>query len=531
MKFSIRKKLLILILGALLLLALILGGISMFFTSRLTDEYANQYVSLMCQNKAIEINSTFSSLEQSVNYMSINALEEISNPMNLADEIYLDNYIDKMRSILWSTSNNTDSAIAAYLRLNPSICGPVAGIFLSRDELDSDMKKMPITDLSVYDESDTEYVGWYYQPLNAGEPIWMLPYYNQNIDVYMISYVVPLFKNTTTVGVLGMDINFDYITEMVKSIKIYKSGYAYITDSDEKVIYHPTMKIGEMVSEKAGWLSAEKTLTNGMVLHITVPLSEINESRNMLLRNIYLSSIIIIIIFILITIGVTRKMIAPLQKLNQIANEISAGNYDVDFNFARPSDEIGQLTQSFENTVVTLKEYMTYINGLAYKDSLTGVRNRTAYDHQILAIEEALQNGEDLAVVIAVFDVNNLKRINDNLGHEKGDVLINGACKMICRAFSHSAVFRIGGDEFVAIIRDVTDEKVIELFDQFMKDMEVTWTNEAPEERISVAYGYSKYDKDKDNYKIEPSFKRADEIMYENKKAIKARQQEGRFGE
>ncbi len=158
--------------------------------------------------------------------MSINALEDIANPMNLTDEIYYQNYEDKMQSILSNTSNNINSATAVYLRLNPDICGPVAGIFMTRDSDDVAMKNSSITDLSAYDRNDTEYVGWYYEPLDAKKPIWMMPYYNKNIDVYMISYVVPLFKDDTTIGVLGMDINFDYITDQVKDIKVYESGYS-----------------------------------------------------------------------------------------------------------------------------------------------------------------------------------------------------------------------------------------------------------------------------------------------------------------
>ena len=107
--------------------------------------------------------------------------------------------------------------------------------------------------------------------------------------------------------------------------------------------------------------------------------------------------------------------------------------------------------------------------------------------------------------------------------HEKGDILIKGACKIICRIFKHSAVFRIGGDEFVAIIREATDEKIDEVFDLFVKAMEETWSNDEPELQISVAYGYARYNPDTDANKIEPAFKRADEMMYIKKSEMKKR--------
>jgi len=524
MKHSIRMKLLILILVAIVSPVLILGVTSFFTTESLTDEYAHQYVSLICEKNAAEINAIFKPLEQSVDYMSINAMEELSNPMNLMDEIYYDNYVSKMQSILLNTSKHTEAVVSVYLRLNPEQYGPTAGLFMTREKAGTELKSSIPTDLSVYTESDVEHVGWYYQPINAGHAVWMLPYYNRNTDVYMISYVVPLFKNETTVGVLGMDIDFSHITDRVKNISLYKSGYAYITDAEGKVIYHPRLNYGESVPDKKGWWSSSCSLDNGMILYITAPVNEINASRDSLIRIIFVSAAALVIIFAMITIMVTRKMTAPLHKLNEIANEITNSNYDVDFDFERPNDEIGQLITSFETTVETLKEYTTYLNGLAYKDSLTAVRNRMAYDYQVSVLEDAWKNGEDLSIAIAVFDVNNLKYVNDNLGHEKGDILLQNACKMICHTFNHSPVFRIGGDEFVAIIKDANDEEIEEILSRFVQNMEETWSNEEPELRVSIAYGVARYDDTLDQKQAEALFKRADEIMYANKKVMKEKQ-------
>ncbi len=523
MKYSIRTKIIALIIFSLILPAIILGGTSIFFTQKMTDNYVRENINLICEKKTAEINCIFTPLEQSVDYMSINALEEVTNLYNLTDQIYYDNYMDKMRSIMWNTSNNTEGAVAVYLRIDPVKFGGLAGLFMTRESINSEMRVTTPTDLFAYPEDDVEHVGWYYAPIKAGQPIWMLPYYNKNIDIYMISYIVPLFKGNETLGVLGMDINFNYITDQVKNIEIYDSGYAYITDSEGNIIYHPNIEYGEPFTLLEGWTNSSCKLQNGMVLNITVPIAEVNAERNKLVMAIIISTFILIIIFVITTIHITNRMIAPLQNLNKIANEISGGNYDVNFNFTRPKDEIGQLTNSFENTVNTLKEYNAYINGLAYRDSLTGVRNRTAYEHQISLLEDAINNGEDITFSIAVFDVNNLKYINDNFGHEKGDILINGASKMICRIFSHCAVFRIGGDEFTAIIREEDDTKIVQLFKSFEEEMEKTWADEAIEQRISVAYGYSKYDPNMDDGKADFAFKRADSLMYEKKKSLKER--------
>ena len=72
-------------------------------------------------------------------------------------------------------------------------------------------------------------------------------------------------------------------------------------------------------------------------------------------------------------------------------------------------------------------------------------------------MEEELQiqmdEGDGSPFGIVICDINDLKMINDTEGHKAGDEYIKASCKMICRIFSHSPVFRVGGDEFAVIVR------------------------------------------------------------------------------
>ena len=88
------------------------------------------------------------------------------------------------------------------------------------------------TDLSLYDRNDTEHVGWYWQPYDAGKPIWMMPYHNKNNDIMMISYVVPLYCEGQFIGVVGMDFDYTVLTDRVKDIKVYENGFAYLNTSE-----------------------------------------------------------------------------------------------------------------------------------------------------------------------------------------------------------------------------------------------------------------------------------------------------------
>ncbi len=99
----------------------------------------------------------------------------------------------------------------------------------------------------------------------------------------------------------------------------------------------------------------------------------------------------------------------------------------------------------------TEKELVT-TRGLAYRDALTGIRNKHAFAEYQETIDEMLGDNESVEFAYVVFDVNGLKYVNDTYGHEAGDEYIRSACTLICKLFKHSPVFRIGGDEFAAIL-------------------------------------------------------------------------------
>lgn len=153
----------------------------------------------------------------------------------------------------------------------------------------------------------------------------------------------------------------------------------------------------------------------------------------------------------------------------------------------------------------------------AYKDGLTGVKNKLAYLETLAEIETAIESGELREYGVVVFDVNGLKTINDTLGHEAGDEYIKSGCSIICRLFDHSPVFRIGGDEFVAILRNGDYARREDLVEAFKEAIDESRRNNG----VVVSCGLAIYDPDTDD-SYNDVFKRADAFMYENKRALKA---------
>lgn len=152
----------------------------------------------------------------------------------------------------------------------------------------------------------------------------------------------------------------------------------------------------------------------------------------------------------------------------------------------------------------------------ARRDDLTGIKNKNAYGEFEKKIDEQIRAGEDVEFAIAICDVNGLKTVNDTQGHMAGDKYIKTASKLVCETFKHSPVFRVGGDEFVAILRgsDFENRENLE-----HKLLDIVKKN-AEEHKVVVACGISVFDKLHDKT-VSSVFERADAMMYRNKMSLK----------
>ena len=127
---------------------------------------------------------------------------------------------------------------------------------------------------------------------------------------------------------------------------------------------------------------------------------------------------------------------------------------------------LGMLISNFRmisNRVLSSERQLGMVRELASRDPLTGVKSRHAYAEKEKELDERIAGGSAGAFAIAVCDLNGLKFYNDEYGHQAGDERIKQACKVICDLFSHSPVYRNGGDEFVVCLtgRDYEDRQAL----------------------------------------------------------------------
>ena len=178
-------------------------------------------------------------------------------------------------------------------------------------------------------------------------------------------------------------------------------------------------------------------------------------------------------------------------------------------------------TNLAQKKVIESQRQVESLNRRVFVDALTSVRNKGAFTEYIENIQEQLDDGTLSHVAVGMLDCNNLKRINDCYGHDKGDEYLKASSRLICHIFQHSPVFRIGGDEFSIVLMHEDYENKDALEERFKEEQDkIRMTAKNAWHRISVAIGIADYDPQLDS-SIQDTLKRADQQMYQSKRREK----------
>ena len=324
-------------------------------------------------------------------------------------------------------------------------------------------------------------------------------------------------------------------------------------DYNRPVIENPERGFPAYISntEEYGWLvTAGKPIhaKDGSVLGyaaVDISMSAVKHAQWISVLKLfgYLAASMVILCLIGIAV-VTRILVRPIRTLTDAVTEYANGEPNAKRTvFANVKlntrDELEDLAESMKrmeseindniaellavNKKLTISRNVAdRMTELANKDALTGVRNKNAYDNKAERMENALRTDPDTKFGIAMVDLNNLKEINDDYGHESGDAAIIKLCDIVCAVFAHSQVFRVGGDEFVVVLQKSDYEDAQYLIDEFNRKMDDLAADDdlLPQEKASAALGYAAYDPAVDS-SVADVLKRADRAMYERKREMK----------
>ena len=535
---SLRTKITAMAIGAIIITMIIAAAFGVVAIRRLGMSDAEQMLRLLCEAGERNLDDLFENLEQNVKIVSSYVESDLDGVSDEALQEHLDRVSDVFKRILVKTNG----IVTYYYRIDPAVSTSAKGFWFVN--LDGEgFAPHEVTDITQYNTEDTSQLVWFTVPKATGKPVWLKPYITDNLDVRVISYNVPVYFGEQFVGVIGIELDYSAMAAQVNNITLYEDGYAFITDADGVIVYHPHMSIPELEAmEKApdGIVSSDSIvrysykgteklafrlpLINGDLLTVSAPLSEVNASWHKWIDVIIITFLALLFMFIAFIMKYSERITKPLQKLTEAAEQIDEGNYDYTLDYDG-KDEIGALTNTFRRVTENLKNYISRLNDLAYADALTSLHNRGAFDIMVREMQTRIDQPESpLAFAVCMFDCNCLKKINDEYGHDKGDIYLKETARIICDVFEHSPVFRIGGDEFVAILqnRDYENrEALLRLFDEKCSEQREAETN--PWKKVDVSRGLADYDPQEDRL-IDDVIRHADRAMYENKRSMKHRQ-------
>ena len=335
-------------------------------------------------------------------------------------------------------------------------------------------------------------------------------------------------------------------------------GLWKITDTDVDTLLlgqHPTLSIipyialmlivipfiaflREMHSSREHWIWDVPCVLNILYMMGALPLQLLGIAD---MREILLGSHVILLLLAVITIIMIIKEVRAVgwngkQKRNIICLGFCFVGMVLDLiiyyiNYGRTIRAFGMLGFSIYIVVLGMayiKECRELISigmrakryeQMAYHDQLTGLYNRTAYAEHVAEADFSPEN-----CIVAMFDLNGLKKCNDTLGHEMGDVYIQECAHLIQEVFRDVAqCYRMGGDEFSALIQGCGYEVCRKRMEQLQE--RVRQRNEKHTDIwMEIAYGFEKYDRRVD-YDIGDTLRRADRMMYLEKYAMKHAQE------
>ncbi|MBF0516674.1 MAG: SpoIIE family protein phosphatase [Nitrospirae bacterium] len=270
---------------------------------------------------------------------------------------------------------------------------------------------------------------WYQIPMELGRPIWSEPYFDPDAQIIESTYSVPFREDAQGerfIGVSATDVDLNWLHETVASVKMFKTGYAFLISKNGTIVTHPDKnlimnesifsiaetredknlrEIGKaMIRGETGfkqiegyglhpvpkhgkvrksWLLYMPLKSEGWSLGLIVPEEELlSEITALHKKEIAIAFAGMFFLSILIA-SVSASLIRPLKRLAVATKDIARGNLDIETPYVMTNDEIGQLTASFTYMKTALKDYIRELTLTTRAKQLIESELKIAHDIQM----------------------------------------------------------------------------------------------------------------------------------------------------
>ncbi len=327
---SLRTKISFLTICVTVIAVVVVTLTSVLFIRNAEYHKSEQLLLLLCETGERNLDYYFTSVEKSVQKVAAYTEKEFTG---LEDEA-LEEHSKRVARYFDEIANKTNGVLTYYYRIDPSVSKTAKGFWFTN--LDgSGFTEHEVTDITQYDTEDTSRLVWFTVPKHTGNAIWLPPYETDNLPgVNVISFNIPVYYRGQFVGVIGIEIDYSLMAEQVDSIKLYESGYAFLTDAQGNLIYHPRINLADQadgsitaapeglmsestftkytwdgVLKKAAWLK----LSNGMRLYVSVPEKVTEGDWELLLTQVLVIEAVVLLLTVVLTRILTGNIIRPLK--------------------------------------------------------------------------------------------------------------------------------------------------------------------------------------------------------------------------
>ncbi|MEL0659303.1 diguanylate cyclase [Psychromonas arctica] len=342
----------------------------------------------------------------------------------------------------------------------------------------------------------------------------------------VIMVAVPILNNQQEwIGSIAVAVPISALTKKLSPIKLTKQSYAWLVDSNNLIVSHPSAKLvlkSTLSTEESksypgfykivkqinlqdhGYgrymdaaINESKIVTfskvdylPGWTLFVTTKESEIFIAIYQILYNILIISSILMAIFLIFISQLSNSVTRPIIKLTkEIKVAVSSKNHD--FEGVNSKDEIGQLSKAFKGSFKKIRSHTEHLEKvvnerteeistknallseqndkleeLVSKDPLTHLYNRRAF-MSLLDKELARAKRHGATITLAILDIDHFKKVNDTFGHNVGDqVLCRFANELVNNMRTEDLICRWGGEEFVILLWEATADGAFNRMDQ-----------------------------------------------------------------
>lgn len=365
---KISTSIIISIIACVIIAAIAVGAISTKVAGEEINKEATDKLSAMSLQYASDINMQYQNLESLAESVS-SYIAGTYEAIRLSDKAYNKAYMKRLGGYLQQVTELHPEIESMYAYCNPKEQSTITGTWYGKG------KSLDIKPEVEYDNylNRTEDWEWYYQTVSAGKAIWLDPYYKEKFDKTCVSRCEPVYADKKFVGIIGVDVDFSNIANMIHGISIYETGNAFLLDTKQQFLVHDDYTIADTL-ESVGYadlanalgqsddgvvqmsLNGTKSLVsfvklnNDYTLVLQAPLAEVQSGIADMQRNaviIILGVCVFASIFALFISGrisnPLKKMVIDLKKMQE--RDFTGNEY---ISFLNKKNEIGKISHAID---------------------------------------------------------------------------------------------------------------------------------------------------------------------------------------